>query len=249
MAEEIRKIKYDLSDKVALITGGASGLGLATAKRMLESGAKVVIADYSDKGAEVAEEIGALFIKTDVTKEDDIKAAVNKAVEEFGKLDICVASAGIGGISKHIDDELLANWQKVNDVDYTGIMLTNKHAIQQMRLQGKGGAIINLASMFGLVAVPDNIAYSSAKGGVVNMTHAAGCSYPEEGIRVNAVCPGVIDTPLIPEDQKVVYRKLHPARRLGASWEVASLITFLASDEASFITGAAIPIDGGYTAI
>lgn len=249
MTTEIRKIKYDLSDKVALITGGASGLGLAAAKRMVESGAQVVIADYSDEGVKTAAEIDAVFIKTDVTKEADIQAAVNKAVAEFGKLDVCVASAGIGGVSSFVDEEPLANWQKVNDVDYTGVMLTNKYAIAQMRSQGTGGSVINIASMFGLVAVPNNIAYSGAKGGVVNMTRAAGCSYPSEGIRVNAVCPGVIDTPLIPEDQKDIYRNLHPARRLGESWEVASLITFLASDEAAFITGAVISIDGGYTAV
>ena len=134
-------------------------------------------------------------------------------------------------------------------VDYTGVMLSNKHAISQFRRQGNGGAIVNLASMFGLVAVPSNIAYSAAKGGVVNLTKAAGSAYADEGIRVNCVCPGVINTPLVPEDQKEMYRKLHPMHRIGEDFEVAAIITFLVSDDARFITGAAIPVDGGYTSV
>ena len=245
----MNKAKFDLTGKAALITGGASGLGLAAAERMLESGAKVLIADYADAGQEVADKIGASFIKVDVSKEEDVKAAVAKAVEEFGKVDIVVASAGIGGDNNAAGDETLANWEKVNAVDYTGVMLTDRYAIEQMRKQGTGGSIINLASMFGMVAVPTNVAYSAAKGGVVNMTRAAGTHYAKEGIRVNCVAPGVIDTPLIPEDQKPIYRKLHPMGRLGESWEVGALITFLASDDAAFITGATIAIDGGYTAV
>lgn len=164
----IRKACFVLSDKVALITGGASGLGLATAKNFIESGAKVMIADYSDKGAEIAKEIGASFIKVDVSNEEDVKRMVEKTVEEFGRLDIMVASAGIGGQQNMIADENLENWNRVNKVDYTGVMLTDKYSIMQMRKQGEGGAIVNLASMFGLVAVPTNIAYSAAKGGVIN---------------------------------------------------------------------------------
>jgi NAD(P)-dependent dehydrogenase (short-subunit alcohol dehydrogenase family) len=238
-----------LEGKVAVITGGASGLGLATAKQFLSCGAKVLIADYSDQVHAVGKEIGAASIKVNVTNEDDISKMIDKAVELFGKVNIAVASAGIGGQSNKIADETLDNWCKVNDVDYTGVMLTDKYAIQQMRKQGNGGSIINLASMFGLVAVPTNIAYSAAKGGVVNLTRAAGTAYASEAIRVNAVCPGVIDTPLIPEDAKEQYQKLHPMARLGTAEEVANLITFLASDDATFINGASIPIDGGYTAI
>ncbi|SHJ15679.1 SDR family NAD(P)-dependent oxidoreductase [Parasporobacterium paucivorans] len=244
-----RRAGFVLQDRVAIITGGASGLGLATAKNFILSGAKVMIADYSDKGAEVAKEIGASFVKVDVSVEADVKSMVEKTVEEFGRLDILVASAGIGGQQNMIADENMENWNRVNEVDYTGVMLSDKYAIMQMRKQGGGGAIVNLASMFGLVAVPTNIAYSAAKGGVINLTKAAGTAYAHEGIRVNAVCPGVIDTPLIPEDAKVQYRMLHPMRRLGEAWEVATLITFLCTDDAKFISGAAIPIDGGYTAV
>ncbi len=244
-----KSVFIDLHEAVALITGGASGLGLATAKRMLESNAKVVIADYSPKVKDVAEELGCGWAQMNVTKEEDIQAAIDKCVELYGSLDIVVASAGIGGDNNDIANETLANWEKVNAVDYTGVMLTDKCAIQQFRKQGKGGAIINLASMFGLVAVPSNIAYSAAKGGVVNLTRAAGTAYAKENIRVNAVCPGVIDTPLVPESEKEVYRQIHPMHRIGEAWEVASLITFLASNNARFITGAAIPVDGGYTGV
>lgn len=238
-----------LENKVAVITGGASGLGLATAKLFLQEGAKVMIADYNAQVEEIAHDIGALGIRVDISKEDDIIKMVKKTVSSFGRIDIGVASAGIGGEMNAIADETLANWEKVNTVDYTGVMLTNKYIISQLRKQGDGGAIINLASMFGLVAVPTNIAYSASKGGVVNLSRAAGTAYAAEGIRVNAVCPGVIDTPLIPEEAKIEYRKLHPMHRLGEAEEVAKLIAFLASDDAQFITGASIPIDGGYTAV
>ncbi len=258
----IRAVKYDLNNQTALITGGASGLGLATAKRLLESNCNVVIADYSSRLEEVynetVEELKEVapeaaqrlaYIKTNVTSEADIQAAIDLAVSKFGELNILVASAGIGGDNNAIADETLANWEKVNSVDYTGVMLADKYAIMQFRKQGKGGAIVNLASMFGLVAVPSNIAYSAAKGGVINLTKAAGIAYAGEGIRVNAVCPGVINTPLVPEDQKQAYRDLHPMHRIGEDFEVASIITFLVSPDARFVTGAAIPVDGGYTAV
>ncbi|MBQ1394748.1 MAG: SDR family oxidoreductase [Lachnospiraceae bacterium] len=249
-------VRYDLTGRAALITGGASGLGLATARKFLSSNGRVVIADYSKNVLEVAKHLAAQYgkgyvygIQCDVTNEEDIEAAVNLCVDKFGELDILVASAGIGGTNNSIADETLENWNRVNQVDYTGVMLSNKHAISQFRRQGNGGAIVNLASMFGLVAVPSNIAYSAAKGGVVNLTKAAGSAYADEGIRVNCVCPGVINTPLVPEDQKEMYRKLHPMHRIGEDFEVAAIITFLVSDDARFITGAAIPVDGGYTSV
>lgn len=247
--EPKKTVQYNLGEKVALITGGASGLGLATARRFLASNAYVVLADYSEKVMEIAEHLGCAGIQMDVTKEEDIKAAVQLAIDTYGSLDILVASAGVGGDNRPIDDETLDNWEKVNRVDYTGVMLSDKYAIMQMRKQGHGGVVINLASMFGLVAVPDNVAYSAAKGGVVNLTKAAGTMYAKEGIRVNCVCPGVINTPLVPEDAKEAYRNLHPMHRIGEDFEVAAIITFLASDDARFITAAAIPVDGGYTGV
>lgn len=259
MEREVERIRdaalFDLKGATALITGGASGLGKATADRMLRSHANVVIADYSDAGQQVADELDAKyemscrFIKTDVSKEEDVKAAVEYAVKEFGELNICVCSAGIGGANNAIADETLANWEKVNAVDYTGVMLANKYAIMQYRKQGHGGVICNLASMFGLVAVPTNVAYSAAKGGVINLTKSAGTMYASERIRVNCVCPGVINTPLVPEKEKEVYRNLHPMHRIGEDFEIASIITFLCCENARFITGAAIPVDGGYTSV
>lgn len=254
----MQKITYDFDEATALITGGASGLGLATAQRLLVSNANVVIADYSDAGKQVMENLNrdfakgnakCIFIKTDVTNETQIKDAIKCAVDNFGALDFLVCSAGIGGNNNAIADETLDNWNKVNAVDYTGVMLCNRYGIEQMRNQGKGGSIVNLASMFGLVAVPSNIAYSGAKGGVVNMTRAAGTAYAAEGIRVNCVCPGVIDTPLVPDDQKEIYANIHPMKRIGKPEEVAALITFLLSDDAKFITGTSISIDGGYVAV
>ena len=254
---EMRKtVKIDLNGRVALVTGGASGLGLATVKRFLESNCKVVIADYSEKIADVAAEVlkefpdGELsYIRTNVTREEDVQKAVQLAVDNYGSLDILVASAGIGGANNAIADETLDNWNMVNSVDYTGVMLADKYAIMQFREQGSGGAIVNLASMFGLVAVPSNVAYSAAKGGVVNLTKAAGTAYASENIRVNCVCPGVINTPLVPEEEKQAYRDLHPMHRIGEDFEIASIIAFLVSDDARFITGAAIPVDGGYTMV
>ncbi len=247
---EVRKtVKIDMHDKVALVTGGASGLGLATAMRLLRNGAKVVIADYSSNVKEVAESIGAEWIQMDVTKEADVQAAVDKAVECYGKLTIAVASAGIGGTNCNIAEETLEDWNKVNAVDYTGVMLTDKCAINQFLKQKTGGVVINIASMFCLVAVPSNVAYSAAKGGVVNLTKAAGTAFADRGIRVNCICPGVINTPLVPQKEKDAYAALHPSGRIGEDWEVASIIAFLCSDDARFITGAAIPIDGGYTGV
>lgn len=258
MTREVEKVKgasFDLDGGVALITGGASGLGKATADRMLRSNANVVIADYSAAGQQVADELdgkfgmSCKFIRTDVSIEADIKRAVDFAVESFGRLDIAVCSAGIGGNNNAIADETLENWEKVNMIDYTGVMLANKYAIMQYLRQETGGVICNLASMFGLVATPGNVAYSAAKGGVVNLTKSAGTAYASRGVRVNCVCPGVINTPLVPEHQKQYYRNLHPMQRIGEDFEIASIITFLCSPNARFITGAAIPVDGGYTSV
>ncbi|MEH7177967.1 SDR family NAD(P)-dependent oxidoreductase [Neobacillus vireti] len=239
----------NLQGKAALITGGASGIGLATAKSFIKNGAKVMIADLNfELGNKAAQLLGAPFVQTDVTNEQDVKQMVQYTVEMFGKLDILVASAGIGGPG-NIVDQSLDVWKKVNDVNYTGVFLCNKYAITQMQKQGHGGSVINLASMFGLVATPSSVAYSASKGGVVNLTRAAGTSHAKENIRVNAVCPGVIETPLVPEEAKRVFKDRHPMGRLGQADEVANVIQFLASDAASFVTGASIAVDGGYTAL
>lgn len=241
-------MELQLENKVAFITGGGSGLGLATAKNFISEGAKVLIFDYNPKAKETADEIGAGFFQGDVSKAEDVEAGVAAAVKEFGQLDIAVASAGVGG-EGDVVTSTVDNWEKTNGIDYTGVFYTDKYAIAQFLEQKTPGVVINLASMFGMVAVPNNIAYSASKGGVVNMTRAAGTMYAKNGIRVNAIAPGVIETPLIgPEDLKT-YSDLHPAGRVGQPQEVADLITYLASERAAFITGAIIPIDGGYTAV
>ncbi len=225
---------------------------------LVKSNCNVVIVGRDPNKANVADKITkehakngmkCLYINADVSKEDDVKKAVKFTVDNFGSLDFLVCSAGIGGANNAIADETLDNWNKVNAVDYTGVMLCNRYGIEQMRKQGKGGSVVNLASMFGLVAVPSNIAYSGAKGGVVNMTRAAGTAYASEGIRVNCVCPGVIDTPLVPDDQKEIYANIHPMKRIGTPDETAYPIVFLLSDGAGFITGETLTMDGGYTAV
>jgi NAD(P)-dependent dehydrogenase (short-subunit alcohol dehydrogenase family) len=239
----------NLIEKVAIVTGGASGLGLATVKNFIENGAKVMIADINEEGEKIAWDFGASFVKVDVTKEEDIKLMVTKTVEQYGKLDIAVASAGVSLGPGNIVEVDYDKWLKVNDINYNGTFLTNKYAMAQMLKQGSGGAIINIASMFGLVGVPSHAPYSGSKGGVVNLTRAAGTSHAKHNIRVNAVCPGVIATPLISEETRRVFAEKHPMGRIGQPEEVANVINFLASDAASFVTGACIAVDGGYTAI
>ena len=226
----------DLTGKKAIVTGGASGIGLATARQLIALGAEVMIADFSPEVENVAAEIGAKSFRVNVTNDEEVKAMVEAAVEQLGEVNIAVASAGLGGDKLPIDEETMENWSKVINVDFTGVMLTNRYVVEQFRKQGKGGAIVNLASMFGLCAVPTNVAYSASKGGVVNLTRAAGTMYAAENIRVNAVCPGVIKTPLITEEYRRMYADLHPAKRLGEPEEVAKLIAFLVSDDAQFIT-------------
>lgn len=236
-------------NKVAYITGGASGLGEEVAKVIAQEGGKVVIADFSDKGQEVADRVGGTFMKVDVTNEDNVRETIEKTVDLYGSLDIVIASAGIGGDNSTIVDCTYENWKKVNAVDYDGVVIVNKYAVQQMLKQENGGSIINLASMYGLVGIPSNVAYSGSKGAVVNFSRAAGTTYANKNIRINAVCPGVIHTPIIPEAFLDAMGALHPAGRMGTTQEVAALLAFLASDDSGFISGSAYPIDGGYTAV
>ena len=251
-------IQFNFGGRTAIVTGGTSGIGLATARLLVKSNCNVVIVGRNPAHAKIVDEINkdhakngvtCLYVNADVSQESEVKKVIVSTIEKFGSLDFMVCSAGIGGANNAIADETLENWNKVNSVDYTGVMLCNKYAIEQMLKQGKGGSIVNIASMFGLVAVPSNVAYSAAKGGVVNMTRAAGTAYADKGIRVNCLCPGVIDTPLVPDDQKGVYKDLHPAKRIGTPEEVAETIAFFLSNSASFITGTTLAMDGGYTAV
>lgn len=235
--------------KVALITGGSGGIGLATAIELRSLGARVMIADIVDNGDELATKHDIHFIKADVTKEEDVKNMIEKTVEKWGRLDIVVASAGIRGEQQNIAEVTTDNWNAVNDLDYSGVFLTDKYAMMKMQELGIPGSIINLSSLFGLIGLSTNIAYSSAKGGLINLTRAAGTAYYGDGIRVNAVCPGLIETSMIPLDDSESYTMLDPKHPIGTIDDVVNAIVFLASDNARFITGTTLSVDGGYAAI
>lgn len=240
-------------DKVAIVTGGASGIGLACVKELFKEGAKVVIADYSSEGEKIAKSFkskNVIFIKTDVSKESRVVSLINQTVHKYGKLDIMIANAGIGdGSLCHLEPTEV--WDKIVSVNLKGVFLCNKYALKKMVKQ-KSGSIVNVASILGLVGEPIAPTYSACKAGVVNLTRTNGAAYAKLGIRVNAVCPGYIYTPLIESVGEEGYKMLiskHPIGRLGEPEEVANCILFLASDDASFVTGASLAVDGAYTAV
>ncbi|MEI3606929.1 glucose 1-dehydrogenase [Pseudogracilibacillus sp. SE30717A] len=243
-------------DKVVIVTGGASGLGEATALEFVKEGAKVVIADLSEKGQAYSDELNeqgynTIFVQTNVANEDDIKNLLSKTVEKYGKLDVMVANAGIN-IEADLHELDFDKWQKVIDVNLTSVYLSDKYAIEQFLKQGNGGVIINTGSIHSLVARDGLAAYSASKGGVKMLTQQVASRYSKEGIRANAIAPGYIETPLMNTlSQDVIdgLVDLHPMGRLGKPVEVAKTVLFLASEDASFISGAILPIDGGYTAV
>ncbi|MFC6038853.1 SDR family NAD(P)-dependent oxidoreductase [Paenisporosarcina macmurdoensis] len=241
-----------LQDKVAIVTGGASGIGEFTVREMLKQGAKVVIADFDDAGGQkLADELGegVSFIHVDVSNEEQVEAMVKHSVDTFGKVDILFSNAGIGSTgSTH--ELSLEDWNKTISVNLSGVFLCAKYALIEMVKQGSG-SIVNCASILGHVGQAATASYTAAKGGVVNMTRALAVEYASQGIRVNAVCPGYINTPLLDQLDDATRKhlvSLHPLGRLGESQEVANAVVFLASDEASFVTGANLLVDGGYTA-
>lgn len=239
-------------DKVVIVTGGASGIGEASVRAFAREGAKVVIADFADHGQALADELGAdkaLFIKTDVTNSEAVQAMITQTVTKFGRLDVMFANAGIAADGP-IDELEESAWQRTIDINLGGVYLCDKYAIQQFLKQG-GGVIVNCGSIHSHVGKRGVTAYAAAKGGVKLLTQTLGIDYGAKGIRVNAVCPGYIDTPLlshIPDDAKEKLVVLHPMGRLGRAEEVANAVLFLASDEASFVTGSSLMVDGGYTA-
>ncbi|MGN7456092.1 SDR family NAD(P)-dependent oxidoreductase [Paenibacillus pasadenensis] len=242
-------------DKVAVVTGGASGIGAATVQKFAEEGAKVVIADFADQGQAEAERLKglgheALFVKTDVTSEEQVKRMVEETVRTFGRLDILFANAGIAKDAP-VDQLSHEAWARTIDINLTGVFLCDKYAVQQMLAQG-GGVIVNCGSIHSHVGKGSVSAYAAAKGGVKLLTQSMAADYAARGIRVNAVCPGYIDTPLIGGRTEAITQhlvSLHPMARLGRPEEVAAAVLFLASDDASFVTGASLLVDGGYTAV
>lgn len=249
-----------MQGKVALVTGGGSGIGRAAALAFANKGAYVVVTDVADKsGQEVVQLIKdqggkALFIHVDVSKPEEVEKAVQGAVKEFGRLDYGFNNAGIGGASATMADYQPNDWDKVIAVNLTGVFLSMKYELQQMLKQGSG-AIVNMASILGQVGFANAGAYVSAKHGVIGLTETAAIENAPRGIRINAVCPGFIYTPMLVtagmtegSDMYKYIAGLHPAGRLGKPEEIAGLVVWLCSDEASFVTGEAIRVDGGYVA-
>lgn len=241
-----------MKEKVTIITGGASGIGLATAKKLIEKQENVVIVDLNDEVKNIASNLGSrcLGIKCDVSNEEDVKNCIQKTLEHFGHTDCLVANAGIGGSPNKAHEVSLEEWNKVVAVNQTGIFLMNKYVIAEMLKTG-GGAIVNTSSMYGLVGSAMSFAYSATKGAINQMTRSLALTYARDNIRVNAIAPGYVDTPIlaqVPQEMKDMMANQLPIGRLGKDQEIANLITYLLSDNATFITGAIVPIDGGYTA-
>jgi NAD(P)-dependent dehydrogenase (short-subunit alcohol dehydrogenase family) len=248
-------------NKVALVTGAASGIGRATALAFAREGAAVVVADVSVEGGEetvgmISRDRGsARFARTDVSNPQEAEAMVGLAVSAFGRLDYAVNNAGIEGVLAPTADYPDETWHRVLGINLTGVWLCMKHEIPQLLRQG-GGAIVNMASILGLVGFANAPAYTAAKHGVVGLTRVAALEYATQGLRVNAVCPGFIETPMVmqrglvaaehPEVRHQI-EELHPIKRLGRSEEVAAAVLWLCSDAASFVTGQALAVDGGYT--
>jgi NAD(P)-dependent dehydrogenase (short-subunit alcohol dehydrogenase family) len=240
-----------LQNKVAVITGGASGIGAATAKLFVSEGAKVVIVDLNEeKGKAFETELKALngealFVKANITSEEDVANIFKQTVEAFGRVDVVFNNAGIGRVHSSHDLEY-SEWRNTVNVDLDGVFLVAREAIREMLKTG-GGTIVNTASMFGLVGSSGSAAYNAAKGGVINLTRSLAVEYAEQNIRVNALCPGFIDTPIIPEESKQALAEATPMKRLGQAEEMATAVLFLASDDSSFMTGNYLTVDGGYT--
>ncbi len=246
-----------LKGKVAIITGAASGIGKATAMLFARHGAKVVVADIDIQGgnqtvANIKENNNAAaFIHTDVTIKDNTEQMVEHTVRIFGKLDILLNNAGIA-MRLPVADLSEADWHRCLNVNLHGVFLCSKAAIPAMKENG-GGSIINMSSIYGLVGADVRAAYVASKGAVTNLTRGMALDYAEDNIRVNCICPGFVETPLVagvvrtPEEYQKLANK-HPMRRLGQPDEIAYGALYLASDESAFVTGIALPIDGGYTA-
>lgn len=241
-----------LQNKVAIITGGGGGLGRATALRFAKEGAQVVVSDIQEeKGMETVhliKEIGGdgRFIKTDMTNPTEVEAMIDVAIETYGKVHILFNNAGVNSLEKKLPDVALAEWQKVVDINMTGVFLGMKYVIPKMEA---GGSIINTASIAGIKGQKLVAAYSASKASVIALTKTAATEYGRKNIRVNAIAPGIIDTEMVTDWKKTdkwpVLSTANALRRIGKPEEVANTVLFLASDESSFITGETIIIDGG----
>ncbi|WP_349998232.1 SDR family NAD(P)-dependent oxidoreductase [Stenotrophomonas lacuserhaii] len=250
-------IDYQLNGKTAIVTGGVSGIGLAVAEMLAASGAAISVWDLKQEAVDATAEAlrgkgtKALGIALDVTDETAVEAAVARTVAELGSVDIAVNNAGIGGPAAISGDYPVEGWRKVIDVNLTSVFLCQRAQIQAMRKAGRGGSIINMASILGQVGYAGSVAYAAAKHGVVGLTQTAAWEHAADQIRINAVGPGFISTPLLEQMDPKVRATLegrHALKRLGTPEEVAALVAWLASDAASFATGTYYAIDGGYLA-
>lgn len=253
-----------LQGKVAIVTGAASGIGRATAVLFGQEGARVMCADLNGEGARAAAEAvaaqggEAAWTQVDVSREEDVQRMVQETVQRFGRLDILFNNAGVE-LAAPVTQVPEERWDWLLDINLKGVYLGCKHAIPEMLKVG-GGAIVNTASGAGLMGIAGLSTYCASKGGVVLLTKSLAVEWAAQGIRVNAVCPGVIRTPMVERglralggtaDPEEAWRRLglvHPIGRVGQPEEVARAVLFLASDEASFITGVALPVDGGWAA-